>query len=105
VYLGCLARVLHDFTGATRRRLLAIFPYTRMILLSAAGVMIGIVLTLPLVSSYIQNGLSLPDRVGFMNHEAVTGLLLVIAGFWTFVFTLLLHAATKLANKCFGTPR
>ena len=105
VYLGCLARVLYDFTGATRRRLHAIFPYTRMTLLSAAGVAIGIVLTLPLVASYVQNGLSLPERVGVMNYQAVTGLLLVIAGFWTFVFTLLLHAATKLANKCYGSPR
>jgi len=105
VYLGCLARVLYDFTGATRRRLHAIFPYTRMTLLSAAGVAIGIVLTLPLVTSYVQNGLSLPERVGVMNYQAVTGLLLIIAGFWTFVFTLLLHAATKLANKCYGTPR
>jgi hypothetical protein len=34
----------------------------------------------------------------------VTGLLLIIAGFSTFVFTLLLHAAAKLADRCYGRP-
>ena len=33
--MGCIARIFYDFTGSARRRLLALFPYTRTVLLSA----------------------------------------------------------------------
>jgi glycosyltransferase involved in cell wall biosynthesis len=105
VYLGCLARVFYDFTGASRRRLLAVFSYTRTALLSAGMFTLGIGLTLPLVASYVRNGLALPGGVTVRSYLAVTGLLLTIAGFLTFVFTLLLFAAAKLADRCYGRPR
>lgn len=105
VYLGCLARVFYDFTGASRRRLLAIFPYTRTALVSAGLVVAGVALAIPLVALYIRHDLALPPGVPMASYAAVTGLLFVIAGFSTFVFTLLLHAAAKLADRCYGRPR
>jgi glycosyltransferase involved in cell wall biosynthesis len=104
VYLGCLARVFYDFTGSSRRRLLAIFPYTRTALISGAMLLGGFGLTLPLILSYVEHGLALPGGVVVENYEAVTGLLLIISGFLTFVFTLLLHAAAKLADRTYGRP-
>jgi len=105
VYLGSLARVLYDFTGTARHRLLAMFPYTRTVVASGTAFVAGIALTLPLVAAYVRHGLSLPEHVVRESHQAVTGLLLIIAGFLTFVFTLLLHATSKLANQCYGPAR
>ena len=105
VYLGWLAHILHDFTGSARRRLLALFPYTRTVVASAVMSVVGVAMTLPLVVSYVRQGLSLPAPVVRESHEAVTGMLLIIAGFLTFVFTLLLHAASKLADRSYGPPR
>jgi len=105
VYAGCVARVFYDFTGASRRRLLAWFPYTRTALLGAGAALAGILLTVPLILSYVRHGLALPSGVRIESYQAVTGMLLTIAGFSTFVFTLLLHAAAKLADRCYGRPR
>jgi hypothetical protein len=105
VYLGCLARVFYDFTGVARRRLLGLFPYTRTALVSAGLSAAGIALTLPLIATYLRNGLSLPGDVTLESHQAVMGMLLTIAGFATFVFTLLLHAAARLADRCYGVLR
>jgi hypothetical protein len=104
VYLGCLARIFYDFTGASRRRLLGLFPYTRTALIAGGLSLAGVLLTLPLVVSYLRDGLALPAGLTGESHQAVTGLLLTIAGFSTFVFTLLLHAAAKLADRCYGRP-
>jgi hypothetical protein len=65
----------------------------------------GVALTVPLIASYLRQGLSLSQPVVRESHQAVTGMLLTIAGFLTFVFTLLLHAAAKLADRSYGLPR
>jgi hypothetical protein len=105
VYLGWLAHIFHDFTGLARRKLLAAFPYTRTVVASAVLSVAGVALTVPLIASYLRQGLSLSQPVVRESHQAVTGMLLTIAGFLTFVFTLLLHAAAKLADRSYGLPR
>jgi glycosyltransferase involved in cell wall biosynthesis len=102
VYMGWIARIFYDFTGAARRRLLALFPYTRTVLLSAVLFLVGLGLTVPLISLYIRGGLRLPVEVGVASHMAVTGLLLALCGFITFVFMLLVHAASRLSNLVYG---
>jgi hypothetical protein len=102
VYLGCLARVFYDFTGASRRRLLKMFPYTRTALIAFGVFVAGVGLTIPLIALYIRGGWALPDGVVIQMYEAVAGMLLVVLGFSTFVFTLLLHAAAKLADRTYG---
>ena len=93
-YLGCLAQVLHDMTGEASRRWLRIFRYTRSALASGGMALLGAVLMTFLVSDFFHSGLKLP-KVGVVYHLAVLGLLLVIGGFMTFTFTLLLHSAVS----------
>ena len=92
-YLGCIAQLLYDYTGAASRRWLALFPYTRTVALSAAAFVLGVALTLPLILDYIRSGLELSGEFGAVHHLAVLGLLSMIVGFTTFAFTLVLHAA------------
>lgn len=93
-YLGCIAQVLYDYTGVARGRWLRLFPYTRTVVFSAGAFVLGVMLTVPLVVDYIRSGLVLPGEPGAVHHLAVTGLLAMIAGFTTFAFTLVLHAAS-----------
>lgn len=92
-YLGCIAQVLYDYTGAARKRWLALFPYTRSVALSAASFVLGAALTVPLIVDYVSSGLKLQGDPGAIHHLAVTGLLAMIVGFTTFAFTLILNAA------------
>jgi glycosyltransferase involved in cell wall biosynthesis len=93
-YLGCIAQVLYDYTGAARRRWIPLFPYTRTVALSAGAFLLGVAATVPLVVDYVSSGLELPGEPGTVHHLAVTGLLAMIVGFTTFAFTLVLHAAS-----------
>jgi hypothetical protein len=103
-YLGCIAQVLYDYTGAARRRWLGLFPYTRTVALSAAAFGLGVLLTVPLIVDYIRSGLALPGDPGAVEHLAVTGLLAMIVGFTTFAFTLVLHAAAIAFSERHGRP-
>jgi len=102
VYLGWVARLFYDFTGRERRRLLAWFPYTRTVLVSAAVGLLGLALTSPLIVTYLRNGLALPPDTVAATHLAVTGLVFVMAAFLTFVFVLLVHAASRLSTLVYG---
>jgi hypothetical protein len=55
---------------------------------------VGITLLLPLIAQYYRYGFTLERTPGRPNHLAILGLLLGIAGFANFIFTLVLHAAT-----------
>jgi glycosyltransferase involved in cell wall biosynthesis len=92
-FLGCTAQVLFDYTGRHRRRWLRIFPYTRTVLIAVGLVALGIALAIPLVVTYIGNGLALQRSDALSNHLAVTGLAAVMSGAQLFVSTLLLHGA------------
>jgi len=100
-YLGCLAQVLHDYSGAARRRWLKVFPYTRTVVLSGVGFMLGILLALLLVADYIGSGLALSnsDRIPYLG---ILGLLLLMVSFMTFTFVLLLHATALRSQSMYG---
>jgi glycosyltransferase involved in cell wall biosynthesis len=91
-FFGCLAQVLTDYSGRTRDRWIRLFAYTRAVLLSVALFCVGFALAAALVVSYAANGLALPPKVGNITYLAVTGSLLMIAGFSLFCFTLVLHS-------------
>ena len=95
VYLGCLAQVLNDLTGESRRRWTSLFRYTRSMGWSAGAVVCGLAATVPLLREYFHFGLTLPHEVPAASHLAISGLFFIIAGFMNFGFTLVIHAATK----------
>jgi hypothetical protein len=90
-YAGCLAQMLYDETGTRRERWLRVFKYNRTVGICIAAFLTGLVLSSFLISEYIRRGLRL-DGVGATEHMAITGLMLMIASFTTFVFVLLFHA-------------
>jgi glycosyltransferase involved in cell wall biosynthesis len=101
-YMGCLAQVLHDYSGAARRRWLRIFPYTRTVLTSAVVFVLGLVMTGALAVDYVRSGLALTpsDRIPYLG---VLGLLMLVASFMTFTFVLLIQAAALRAESIYGS--
>ncbi len=100
-YMGCLAQVLHDYSGRARRRWLRIFPYTRTVLASAVAFGLGLVLSAALAIDYVRSGLTLSrlDRVPYLG---VLGLMLLVTSFMTFTFVLLIQAAALRADSIYG---
>jgi glycosyltransferase involved in cell wall biosynthesis len=87
IQLALLARVFYDFDPAYTARLLAIVTYNRGV---GASVVLGILGFVPdaiLLLHWIAAGFHLS---GFQ-YSSVLGLLLIVLGFQTFGFTLLLH--------------
>jgi glycosyltransferase involved in cell wall biosynthesis len=91
VYMGILAQVSYDYSGEVTQRWYARFPYTRTVALAALTFTIGFALCVALAVYYLQHHLAL-ERSEPVAHLGVFGLLLMILGFMTFTFTLLLHA-------------
>lgn len=98
VYMGVLTQVFFDYTGAATARWFGRFPYTRTVLLSLGLLVLGAVLSGTLAFTYLQNEFRLidGDRV---NNLGVAGLLLLIGGFMTFTFTLLLHSTAVAVRR------
>ncbi len=100
-FLGCLAQVLHDYTGRARRRWLRVFPYSRTVLLCAVAFVGGVVMDTLLVAQWTSNGLKL--QVDQAVYSAVTGLMLIMMSFMTFTFMLLLHAAALRTTSTYDS--
>jgi glycosyltransferase involved in cell wall biosynthesis len=98
-YLGCLSQLLHDYRGLARARWLRVFSYNRTVVTSAALVVAGLASFAPLVQKYVQYDFTLGTTIDWRNHVAILGLLLLICGFMSFVFTLVLHAAAEHAPQ------
>jgi hypothetical protein len=90
-YLGILTQVFFDYTGAVTARWFARFPYTRTVLIAMGLFAAGLALTGGMLVYYVLHHFILPDD-GAVGYLGVTGLLLMISGFITFTFTLLLHS-------------
>jgi glycosyltransferase involved in cell wall biosynthesis len=98
-YVGCIVRTFFDYGGASTRRWLRMFSYTRSVLFSVLATLIGVVLTIPLVRQYFHFGLRLPADVLAASRYAITGLLFIIGGAMNFTFTLALHAAAANVKR------
>jgi glycosyltransferase involved in cell wall biosynthesis len=97
VYMGVLAKVFFDYTGETTAKWFRRFSYTKMVILSGVVFAVGLACEFMLTRLYLELGLRLPEGHP-ASHLAFTGLMLMIAGFMTFTFTLILHA-TALAVR------
>jgi glycosyltransferase involved in cell wall biosynthesis len=97
-YLACVVQVMYGYSQQCVRRWLRLFAYDRMMLISAALLLLGTALTWPLLAEYVHLGLRLPEVTNRNQHLAITGLLLIIASFLTFGSTLVVHAAAMRAR-------
>jgi glycosyltransferase involved in cell wall biosynthesis len=91
VYMGILTQVFFDYTGSTTARWFQRFPYTRTVLISAGLSATGALLAGWLALEYVQNNLRLVAG-SIVSHLGVMGIFLLIVGFMTFTFTLVLHS-------------
>lgn len=85
--LALLAKVYYNFDPEFTQRVLKIFSYNHGTLAGIFAILFGLLLDLILVLNWIKSGLRLTE----ISHPGVFGLLLIILGFQTFTFTLLLH--------------
>jgi hypothetical protein len=97
-YLGCIVQVMYGYSAARTARWLRLFRYDRAMLSSGLAGLAGCGLSMPLVHEYLAGGLRLPAISTPQMHLAVLGLLLLIAAFYTFSCTLVLHAASRRAK-------
>jgi hypothetical protein len=93
IYMGILTQTFFDYSGETTKRWFARFEYTRTVLIAAGLFALGFALTALLLVNYVRHQFILVEGTK-LNYLGVTGLLLMITGFMTFTFTLLLHSTS-----------
>jgi hypothetical protein len=97
-YLGCIVQVIYRYSAARSERWLRLFAYDRAMTVSGLAGLTGCALGMPLIHEYIAGGLRLPALPTPQMHLAVLGLLFLIAAFYTFSCTLVLHAANRVGQ-------
>jgi glycosyltransferase involved in cell wall biosynthesis len=95
IQIGVLARVMHGLRPRSLQRLRQVLSYDRGMLLAGGCVVVGLILLGVLVYHYLHSRFLLFE----ISHPAIFGLLLIIVGFQTFCFTLLLEMAQRIGAK------
>jgi hypothetical protein len=90
--------VFFDYSGSVAAKWFRRFRYTRAVTWSALLFAIGLVFAALLSESYLRHDFRLPEHSA-TNHLGVMGLLLMIAGFMSFTFTLILHATAVAVRR------
>jgi hypothetical protein len=98
IYMGVLTQVFFDYTGAATERWFQRFPYTRTVFLSVGLAALGALLSSALAVTYLRDDFRLHEGA-LVNNLGVAGLLLLIVGFMTFTFTLLLHSTAVAVRR------
>jgi glycosyltransferase involved in cell wall biosynthesis len=96
IYMGILSQVFFDYSGKVSARWFRRFSYARSVFVSALVFTIGLVFTGLLTKTYLENHYRLPAST---NNLGFSGLLLMIMGFMTFTFTLILHSTAVAVRK------
>ena len=94
VQIGVLARILHRLRSGLARRIQTALTYDRGMGVAGGLTVLGLILGGVLLGNYIAGGLKLAK----ISHPAILGLLLIILGFQTFCFTLLIEMTQRLAS-------
>lgn len=95
IQIGILARVMHELRPRSLQRLRQVFSYNRGMFLAGGCALVGFLLLGALVYHYVTSDFRLYE----ISHPAIFGLLLIIVGFQTFCFTLLLEMAQRVAPE------
>jgi glycosyltransferase involved in cell wall biosynthesis len=98
IQIGLLARVMHGLRPGFVDRVRNVLTYDRGMLISCGLLLLGTMLLGTLVYRYVNHGL----RLDAISHPAILGLLLIVLGFQTFCFTLLMEMAQRVASKVRG---
>jgi glycosyltransferase involved in cell wall biosynthesis len=93
--IGVIAQIMHGLRKDVSNKFKYLISYNRGILVSLSLVILGVVLVAPLVKNYITNSFILQG----ISLSAVFGLLLIIIGFQTFCFTLLLEMSSRIISR------
>jgi hypothetical protein len=91
IYMGILSQVFFDYTGEATDRWFRRFRYTRSVVVSAITFLVGLFFAARVAASYFMNYFSFPNPAA-VDNLGFTGLLLMIGGFMSFTFTLILHS-------------
>lgn len=94
VQIGVLARLSHGLRSGVERSVSNVMTYDRGMILSGALILLGTVLAGHLLWQYVTGGLKLAQ----ISHTAVFGLFLIITGFQTFGFTLLIEMMRRVSK-------
>jgi glycosyltransferase involved in cell wall biosynthesis len=95
IQVGILARIMHGLRLGVAAKVRDWIGYDRGMLIAGSCMGIGLILVATLVVRYVSEGL----RLSQISHPAIFGLLLIILGFQTFGFTLLLEMSHRLARR------
>lgn len=95
IQIGVLARVMHGLRPQSLRQLQRMLSYDRGMLVAGGLSLVGAVLLGTLLYHYLTSDFQLFE----ISHPAIFGLLLIIVGFQTFCFTLLLEMAQRVAPE------
>jgi glycosyltransferase involved in cell wall biosynthesis len=98
LYSGMIASVLFDYSDTRQPWFDRIFAFNRTVAICLMAGVIGLLLAVPLVRTYVANGFSLRG-VGLQTHHAVAGLWLITTSFQTFIFMLMIRALGVVLPK------
>jgi glycosyltransferase involved in cell wall biosynthesis len=94
IQIGILSCLLHRLRPKVTQRVGRIFSYDWGMVLAGLLTILGIALVGNLVWQYIEHGLRLSE----ISRPAIMGILLIIIGFQTFCFTLLIEMLNRVAK-------
>lgn len=95
IQIGVAARIMHRLRPGIAERVQNLLTYDRGMIIAGGSLLLGFVLVGSLLWHYVSGGL----RLVSISHPAILGLLLIVLGFQTFCFTLLLEMAQRVARK------
>ena len=95
VQIGILARIMHGLRPGMAVAVQRSLSYNRGMIAAGICVAIGILFEAMLVHRYIHQGLKLTA----ISYPSILGLLLIILGFQTFGFTLLLEMSQRVVSR------
>ncbi len=98
IYMGILAKVFFDYSGEVAAKWFERFSYTRAVVLSGSVFTAGLLCAALLARLYYLEGFSLPEEAA-VNYLGFTGLMLMIEGFMSFTFTLILHSTAVAVRR------
>lgn len=95
IQIGVVARIMHRLRPGFATRMQGLLRYDFGMLVAGITIATGLLLDGALAWEYFRHGM----RLDSISHTAIFGLLLLILGFQTFCFTLLLEMAQRVAGK------